>query len=71
VSNLISRLKGKLRLRVFQNRALRMTFRSKRKWRETEKVAQQERASYLYSAPSIIRVIKPRAMRYEEHVASM
>jgi hypothetical protein len=52
------------RLRVFENRALRRIFGSKRDkvtggWRELH----NEDLHNLYSSPSIIRIIKPRKVR--------
>jgi hypothetical protein len=60
------------RLRVFENRVLRRIFGSKRDevtggWRKLH----NEELHYLYSSPSIIRMIKLRRMRWIGHVARM
>jgi hypothetical protein len=57
---------------VFENRVLRRTFGPKMneataEWRRLHK----EELNDLYSPPNIIRVIKPRRMRWAEHVARM
>jgi hypothetical protein len=59
------------RLRVFDNRVLRI-FGSKRdevtgEWRKLH----NEELHDLYSSPSIIRIIKSRMMRWAGHVARM
>jgi hypothetical protein len=59
-------------LRVYENRVLRRIFGPKRDgvtggWR---KLYNQE-LHYLYSSPSIIRIIKSRRMRWAGHVARM
>jgi hypothetical protein len=53
------------RLRVFENRVLRRIFGSKRdevteKWRKLH----NEDLNDLYYSPNIVRVIKPRRMRW-------
>jgi hypothetical protein len=58
-----------LTLRVFENRVLRRIFGPKRdgvmgEWRKLHN-------KDLYSSPSIIRIIKPRRMRWAGHVAQM
>jgi len=58
------------RLRVFENRVLRMILRPKRsevtwEWRKLHK----EELIDLYSLPNIIPVIKSRTVRWEGHVA--
>ena len=56
-------------LRVFKNRVLRRKFRPKRhevrgEWRTLHK----EKLNDLCSSPSIVRVIKPRRMRWVRHI---
>jgi hypothetical protein len=65
-------LREKLRLRVFENRALRRIFGPKRdevtgKWRKLH----NEELNNLYSSPNIVRVIKSRRMRWAGHVPRM
>jgi hypothetical protein len=65
-------LKEKHRLRVFENRVLRIIFGPKRdevtgEWR---KLHSQELHN-LYSSPDIIRQVKSRRMRWAGHVARM
>jgi hypothetical protein len=65
-------LREKLRLRVFENRVLRKIFGLKRdevtgEWRKLH----NKELHYLYSSPSIIRIIKLRRMRWMGHVARM
>jgi hypothetical protein len=55
---------------VFENRVLRRIFGPKRgkvtgKWRKLHNGERRD----LYSSPSIIRIIKPRRMRWAGHVA--
>jgi hypothetical protein len=55
---------------VFENRMLRRIFGPKRdevagEWRKLH----NEELRDLYSSPSIIRIIKPRRMRWAGHVA--
>jgi hypothetical protein len=57
---------------VFENRVLRRIFGPKRDevtgaWRKLH----NEELHGLYSSPSIVRVIKPRRMRWARHVARM
>ena len=57
---------------MFQNRVLRRIFGPKRdrvtgEWRKLH----NEELNDLYSSPSIVRVIKPRRMRWAGHVARM
>jgi hypothetical protein len=61
-----------LRLRAFENGALRRVFGPKRdevtgEWRKLH----NEELSDLYSLPNIVRVVKSRRMRRERHVACM
>jgi hypothetical protein len=60
------------RLRVFENMVLRRVFGPKRdeetgEWRELH----NEELNDLYSLPNIVRVVKPRRMRWAGHVARM
>jgi PAS domain-containing protein len=60
------------RLRILENRALRRIFEQKRDemvgaWRELH----NEELHDLYSLPSIIRMIKPRRMRWAGNVAGI
>jgi len=64
-------LREEHRLRVFENRLLRI-FRSKREevtgdWSKLH----NEELNDLYSSPNIVRVIKWRGMRWAEHIARM
>jgi hypothetical protein len=65
-------LREESRLRVFENRVWRRKFGPKRdegtgKWRNTL----NEKLTDLYFKQNIIRVIKPRRMRWERHVARL
>jgi hypothetical protein len=65
-------LREERRLRVFENRVLRRVFGPKRdkvtgEWRNLH----NEELNYLYSLPSIVRVIKSRIMRRAGHVERM
>jgi hypothetical protein len=65
-------LRKEHRLRIFENRVLRRIFGPKRDevtggWRKLH----NGELHGLYSAPSIVRVIKARRMRWAEHVARM
>jgi hypothetical protein len=65
-------LREERRLRVFENRVLRRIFGSKRveltgDWRKLH----NEELHSLYSSPNIIRMIKPRRMRWTGHVVRM
>jgi hypothetical protein len=69
-----SDIKGEHRLRVFENRVVRRIFGSKRNevtegWRKLH----NEELHNLYRSPStsIIRMIKPRRMRWEGHVTQI
>jgi hypothetical protein len=55
---------------VFENRVLRIIFGPKRgemigSWRKTY----NEELHNLYSSPNMIRIIKPRSMKWARHVA--
>jgi hypothetical protein len=57
---------------VFENRVLRGIFgperdEVKREWRKLH----NEELHDLYCSPNIVQVIKPRSMRWAEHVARM
>jgi hypothetical protein len=57
---------------LFENKVLRRIFRPKGDevaggWRKLD----NEELRDLYSSPNIIRIIKPRRMRWEAHVARM
>jgi len=65
-------LREERRLRVFENRVLRRIFGPKRdevteEWRKLH----NEELNDLYCPANIVRVIKVRRMRWEEHVARM
>jgi len=65
-------LREELRLRVFENRALRKVFGPKRdkvtgEWRKLY----NEELNDLYSLPNIVRVVKSRRMIWTGHVARM
>ena len=60
------------RLRVFENRVLRIIFGPKREEVTEEwKKLHNEELSDLYRSPNIVRVIKSRRMRWAGHVACM
>jgi hypothetical protein len=63
-------LREEYRLRVFENGVLRKIFGPKRdevtgEWR----VLHNEELNDMYCSPNIVRVIKPRRMRWAGHVA--
>jgi hypothetical protein len=65
-------LRVECRLRVFENKVLRRIFGPKRDEVTGEwKKVRNEELRDLYSSPSLIRIIKPRRMRWVGHVARM
>jgi hypothetical protein len=62
-------LREEHKLRVFENRVFRRIFGPKREedgsWRKLHNVELHS----LYSSPNIVRVIKPKTMRWARHVA--
>jgi hypothetical protein len=65
-------LREERRLRVFENRVLRVIFGPKRnevtgEWRKLH----NEELNDLYSSPNIVRVIKSRRKRWAAHVARL
>jgi hypothetical protein len=65
-------LREEHRLRVFENGLLRRIFGPKRDGVTGEWIRiHNEELNDLYSSPNIIRVIKPRRMRWAGHVARM
>ena len=65
-------LREERKLRVFENMVLRRIFGPRRdevarEWRRLD----NEELNDLYSSPNIVRVIKPRRMRWAGHVACM
>jgi hypothetical protein len=65
-------LREEHRLRVFENRMLRRIFGSKRdEVKGAWKKLYNEELHNLYSSPSIIRIIKSRRKRWENHIARM
>jgi hypothetical protein len=71
--NLVSDIKGRnIDWGMFENKVLRRIFGPKRdevtgEWRKLH----NEELYYLYSSPSIIRIMKSRRMRWAGHVARM
>jgi V8-like Glu-specific endopeptidase len=63
-------LRKEHRLRVFENRVLRI-FGPKREEDGSWRKLHSDELHDLYSSPNIVRVIKSRRMRWEEHVARM
>ena len=60
------------RLRVFENRLLRLNFEPKRDERRRQsRRLRKEELQNLYRSPNIVRTIKSRGMRLPEHVARM
>ena len=71
VSTWSLKLREESRLRVFENRILRRIFGPKRdengEWRRRH----NGELHSLYLSPNIVRVIKPRRLRWAGHVARM
>jgi hypothetical protein len=63
-------LREEFRLRVFENRALRI-FEPKREEDGSWRKLHNDELYNLYSSPNIVRVIKSRGMRWVEHVTCM
>jgi hypothetical protein len=63
-------LRGEHKLRVFQNRVLRI-FGPKRGEDRSWRKLHNDELNSLYSSPNIVRVIKSRRMRWARHVARM
>jgi hypothetical protein len=68
---LVSHFEGGHRLRVFENRVLRIIFRPKREEDGSWRKLHNDELHSLCSSPNIIRVIKSRRMRWAGHVARM
>ena len=65
-------LREKRRLRVFENRVLRRVLGPKRDEVTGEcRKLHKEELSDLYSLPNIVRVVKPRKIKWVGHVARM
>jgi len=67
---LVAHIEGETRLRVLENRMLRIIFGLKRdevtgEWRKLR----NEDLHVMYSSPNTVRVIKSRKMRWAGHVA--
>jgi hypothetical protein len=65
-------LREERRVKVLENRALRIMFGPKGdavigEWRKLQKEEQND----LYSSPNIVRVVKSRRIRWAGHVARM
>jgi len=65
-------LREERKLRVFENMVLRRIFGPRRdevtgEWRRLN----NEELNDMYSSPNIVRMIKPRRMRWARHVARM
>jgi hypothetical protein len=64
-------LKEEHRLRVFENRVLRMIFGPKREEDGSWRKLHNDKLHSPYSSPNIVRVIKSRRMRRAGNVARM
>jgi hypothetical protein len=66
---MVSDSKGEHKLRVFENRVLRIFGPKRDGMTEGWRKLHNEELHNLYSLPSIIRIIKSRRMRWAGHVA--
>jgi hypothetical protein len=64
-------LREEQRLRIFENRVLRMIFGPKREEDESWGKLHNGELNSLYSSPNVVKVIKSRRMRWTGHVARM
>jgi hypothetical protein len=64
-------LREEHRLRVFENRVLRMIFGPKREKDGSWRKLHNDELHSLYSSPGIVRVTKSRRIRWAGHVARM
>jgi hypothetical protein len=64
-------LRGQHRKRAFENMVLRRIFGSKRVVPRGWRKLHNEELHNLYSLPNIIRMIKPKRMRWGRHVERM
>jgi hypothetical protein len=64
-------LREEHRLRVFENRVLRRISGPKREEDGSWRKFHNDELHSLYSSPNIVKVIKPRRMRWAGHVARM
>ena len=64
-------LREESRLRVFQNRILRRIFGPKKDKNGEGRRFHNEELHSLYRSPNMVRVIKPRRLRWAGHVARM
>jgi hypothetical protein len=66
---LVSDIEGGTRLRVFEKSVLRKFARKRDEVTGEWRKHQNEDIRYMYSVPSIVRVLKSRRMRWAGHVA--
>jgi hypothetical protein len=71
VRNLVSQFEIGKRLRVFEDRVMKMIFGFKRDEDGSWIKLHNDELHSLYSSPNVIRVIKSRRMRWAGHVARM
>ena len=64
-------LREECRLRVFENRIMRLISRAKRDENEEWRRLHNEELHSLYRSPDIVTVIKTRRLRWAGHVARM